>query len=52
MDLNAIAIMKMPMDTPDHGYAIGSGRQLRSDFDIRRRAALQCKQAYDHLQIV
>ena len=40
------------MHAPDRGYAIGRGSQLRSDLGIRRRPALQRKQAHDHLQVV
>ena len=44
--------MKAPVDAPDRGNAIGRGGQLRSNFGILRRPALQRKQAYDHLQAV
>ena len=40
------------MNAPDRSDAIGRDGQLRSDLGIRRRPALQRKQAYDHLQAV
>ena len=40
------------MDAPDRDYTIGRGGQLRSGLGVRRRPALQPKQAYDHLQAV
>ena len=40
------------MDAPDRGDAIGCRGQLRSNFGILRRPALQRQQAYDHLHAV
>jgi hypothetical protein len=44
--------METLVDTPDRGNAIRRGGQLRSNFSILRRPALQRKQAYDHLHPV
>jgi hypothetical protein len=40
------------VDAPDRGNAIGCCGQLRSNFSILRRPALQRKQAYDHLHAI
>jgi hypothetical protein len=50
--LYAIARMEPLVDPSDRSHAVGRDGQLRSDLGIRRLAALQRKQAYDHLQAV
>jgi hypothetical protein len=47
-----IGSVEMLVDATHRGNAIGRSRQLRSNFSILRRAALQRKQAHDHLRAV
>src|SRR5207249_6313814 len=42
----------MPVNAAERGNAIGRGGQLRSNFSILRRPALQRKQADNHLRAV
>ena len=44
--------MKTPVDASDRGNAICRGGQLRGNFGVLSRPALQRKQAYDHLHAV
>jgi hypothetical protein len=51
-DLRSIEIVETPVNALDSSDPVGRSSQLCGDLGIRRRPALQRKQAYDQLQAV